>query len=56
MNQEKIVKINSFNCRGLRDKKKRTNIFQWIKRNYAGITLLQETHSILEDESKWEKE
>lgn len=53
---EKEIKINSFNCRGLRNVIKRKNIFQWIKSNYYGITLLQETHSVLEDENTWENE
>ena len=51
-----IIKINSFNCRGLRNKNKRQNIFNWLKSNYMGITFLQETHSSPLDEKKWEKE
>ena len=48
--------LNSFNCRGLREKTKRLSLFKWIQANYKGITLLQETHSCKEDENKWEKE
>jgi len=50
------ITINSFNCRGLRDIHKRQNIFKWIKSNYMGITLLQETHSTIREENKWEQE
>ena len=50
------IKLNSFNCRGLRDRKKRLNIFQWLKRNHSGITALQETHSTPLDEQIWQKE
>ena len=44
------------NCRGLRNSKKRNNIFFWLKRYHVGITLLQETHSVVNDESIWAKE
>ncbi len=57
MTQElKIIKINSFNCRGLRDRKKRLEVFNWLKESHLGITLLQETHSAISDEQQWEKE
>ena len=50
------LKLNSFNCRGVRDRKKRLNISNWLKNNYFGITALQETHSTVEDEKIWQKE
>ena len=50
------IKLNSFNCRGLPDRKKRFNIFQWLKCNHSGITALQETHSTPLDEQIWQKE
>ena len=50
------VTLNSFNCRGLRNKKKRLNIFHWLKTNHSGITALQETHTTSNDEQIWEKE
>ena len=58
MEDEKLKKIdiNCFNCRGLRNREKRLNIFSWLKRNHNGIVLLQETHSTILDEKKWESE
>ena len=50
------ITLNCFNCRGLRDKKKRLNIFHWLKRTHPGITLLQETHSLSSDEIEWQKD
>ena len=37
------LKIISLNCRGLRDKNKRKNLFFWLKNNNFHIILLQET-------------
>ena len=51
-----IVKINSYNCRGLRNNQKRISVFKWLNTTHPGITLLQECHSILSDEQKWENE
>ena len=48
--------INSFNCRGLRDSKKRKLVFNWLKQKNKGITLLQETHTIKSDEKIWKRE
>ena len=48
--------IYSFNCRGLRDKRKRQLLFTWFKQKNNGIILLQETHSVISDEKAWEKE
>ena len=56
MNKRDNITLNSFNCRGLRDKQKRINIFTWLKRHHNGITLLQETHSALSDEVDWSRE
>ena len=56
MEKKSFIKINSFNCRGLRNKQKRTNIFSWLQKYHYGITLLQETHSIPNDEQIWKKE
>ena len=50
------IKLNSFNCRGLRNSNKRLNIFNWLKTSHTGITLLQETHSAQMDEDKWTQE
>ena len=56
MNKRRELVINSFNCRGLRDRKKRLDIFDWLNTYHHGITFLQETHSIEEDEVVWTKE
>ena len=51
--------IMSLNVRGLRDPKKRRDIFRWLKHFHNGeknIIFLQETHSIEEDVKKWEQE
>ena len=55
LTKEKIV-VNSFNCRGLRDKKKRCSVFGWLKTRHNGITMLQETHSVFHDEIQWKQE
>jgi len=50
------IEINSLNVRGLNNTKKRKTIFQWLKRSYPGITLLQETHSSEINENMWKSE
>ena len=40
----KSLSLLSFNTRGLREKKKRENLFYWLKHNNIKITLLQETY------------
>ena len=40
----------------MRQRHKRLNVFTWLKNNFSGIILLQETNSIPNDEKKWEKE
>ena len=52
-NKTKSIKLLCLNVRGLRNKNKRSAIFNWLKNNHHGITLLQETHSTLTDEQKW---
>ena len=56
MYNNKNVAINSFNCRGLRDIKKRQSIFQWLKKSHNGIIFLQETHCTQADEIDWTKD
>lgn len=49
----------SLNVRGVREPKKRREIFRWIKRFHNGannITFLQETHSTENDEKEWKSE
>ena len=55
-NRYSSLNISSFNCRGIRDKTKRILIFNWLQKSYPGIILLQETHSVKEDEKQWKKE
>ena len=52
----KNIRINSFNCRGVRNYNKRQNIFTWLRQNFFGITFLQETHSTLTDIQNWTRE
>ena len=49
----------SLNVRGLREGKKRREIFRWLKRFHCGeksIIFLQETHSTEKDICIWEQE
>ena len=50
------ININSFNTRGLRNDFKRNNIFKWLKNSHPGISMIQESHSIIIDHDKWAKE
>ena len=53
----KTLNITSLNVRGLRDNKKRENIFKWMKDKRYDVVFLQETHCHLKkDEVKWSKE
>ena len=58
MNDRKNIPINlnCLNCRGIRNQNKRQTIFNWLKTSYNGLTFLQETHSTISDEKKWETE
>ena len=38
------LSIFSLNVRGLREKKKRENLFYWLKQKNAGVIFLQETY------------
>ena len=48
--------FSSVNVRGLRNHKKREQIFHWLKLNNFSICLLQETHTNKECEQNWERE
>lgn len=50
------VKVASYNVNGLRNDQKRREIFNYIKVHQSDITLLQETHSLPEDETVWNNE
>ena len=44
------MKIVSLNCRGLGERSKRRDVFDFIKRTNANIYCLQDTHFIFENE------
>lgn len=48
----------SLNTRGLKDHKKRVALFSWLKsfKTHAKFILLQETHSVQQDEKRWMRE
>lgn len=50
------ITIASYNCNGLAEKKKRNQIFTWLKMKNYSIIFLQETHSIPADEKLWKEE
>ena len=50
------ITLSTFNCNGLRNKNTRLKTFNWLRRNYNGIILLQETHSTAADERRWRQE
>ena len=50
------TKICSFNVRGVGNKQKREQVFQWLKEHNYSICLLQETHLTSDNESLWKKE
>ena len=49
-------KIGSLNVRGMRDIKKRRELFSWLKKKKLSIIFLQETHSDQDSCIQWEKE
>ena len=51
-----VLKLVSFNTRGLRDYCKRKNVFSKLKKLKCDIIMLQETHSVSDDEVQWERE
>jgi exonuclease III len=47
--------VTSLNCNGLGGKKKRLEVYKWLKRNHKGIILLQESHCTPKRETSWGK-
>ena len=47
------VNVFSMNTRGLADKRKRAEVFSWLKDQDAEIFFLQETHSTPNAERSW---
>lgn len=56
MNLKAKLNLHSLNVRGISNEKKRKLLFQWLKKNYPGIVLLQETHSTEQNEKLWANE
>jgi exonuclease III len=53
------LNILSLNVRGLRDGKKRREIFRWLKRYHKAtesIVFMQETHTLKDSENTWKQE
>ena len=48
-NNLNLIKIESLNCRGYRDLKKRSDFFEDLKKRGINIINLQETHMISKD-------
>ena len=48
--------FRSLNTRGLKDNKKRREVFRWLKKFHDGIIFLQETHSSEKQEHLWKNE
>ena len=48
--------IASYNCNGLADRKKRGEVFTWLKNKSHQIFYLQETHSLSSNEVQWRNE
>ena len=53
---DNMVTLISLNVRGIREKVKRKNIFEWCKVKGGDIIFLQETYSTYEVEKTWETE
>jgi len=49
-------KIVSINVRGLRDAKRRVSLFNWLRRQHFDVIFIQETHSEVDCEIKWQNE
>ena len=50
------IELRSFNARGLRDSKKRRELFHYFHKREAGIILIQEAHCTKEIENLWRAE
>ena len=49
--------ILTYNTRGLRDKRKRIKIFNFLKsKQRCGILMMQESHSVESDHEQWQNE
>ena len=48
-----LLKLCTFNCRGLQDPVKRRKVFYYMRNIDSNIIFLQETHSDIKDEKFW---
>ena len=46
----------SMNCKGLQDRQKRNDVFNWLRQKHADIYILQETHSDKDNFQDWRNE
>ena len=51
-----LLKMCSFNTRGIRDILKRRKLFHYLHRHNFDVIFLQETHSLTHDSRRWENE
>ena len=52
-----IVKVEAYNCRGIKTDKKRNDFFGWLKPRNSDITILGDTHCHLpKEENNWRKQ
>ena len=50
------INITIVNCNGLGTNPKRIRVLKWLKHQFKGILLLQETHTTKKIEPKWKME
>ena len=55
MAKEELLKLSTFNCRGLGDGSKRRTVLSWLKKYHSGVVFMQETHSTELSERDWKK-
>ena len=56
MVKEELLKLSTFNCRGLGQGSKRRTVMNWLKKYHDGVILLQETHTVELVEQIWRSE
>ena len=56
MVKEELLKLSTFNCRGLGQGSKRRMVMNWLSKYHNGVILLQETHTTELVEKVWRSE
>ena len=51
-----VLKLMTFNCRGLQDYVKRRKVFHYMRDCNCDIVMLQETHSSVNDDTFWKSQ